>query len=85
MDRLRGENAALMKRIKELEDAGASTSGLIGDGAVDLVPRESWELVNREKNELEDVVKQKEKRLLRLQQVRPSFSLMLLRSVQRPM
>jgi len=30
-------------------------------------------VVNEEKTELEEVVKQKEKRLLRLQQVRPSF------------
>ena len=33
------------------------------------MPRESWELVSKEKKELEDVVKQKEKQLLRLQQV----------------
>lgn len=67
MDRLKGENEALIKRLKELEESGQSTtSGARGD---DLVPRESWEVVNKEKTELEDVVKQKEKRLLRLQQV----------------
>ena len=37
----------------------------------ELVPRASWELVCREKEELEDVVRQKEKRLLRLKQVGP--------------
>ena len=39
-----------------------------------MVPRESWEQVRREKGELEDVVRQKEKRLKRLQEVR-SFTL----------
>ena len=34
-----------------------------------MVPRESWEQVRREKGELEDVVRQKEKRLKRLQEV----------------
>jgi mitotic spindle assembly checkpoint protein MAD1 len=69
MDRLKGENEALMKRLKELEESGARGT-CINDGTNrDLVPRESWEIVNREKMELEDTVKQKEKRLLRLQQV----------------
>jgi len=39
------------------------------EGGDDLVPRQSWEVVNKEKTELEEVVKQKEKRLLRLQEV----------------
>lgn len=74
MDRLKGENEALMRRLKELEENGASTGrgenhAAEGQGGSELVPRESWELVNNEKKELEDVVKQKEKRLLRLQQV----------------
>lgn len=70
MDRLKGENEALMKRLKELEESGAKSTR-IDDGTnnAELVPRESWELVNREKQELEDTVKKKEKRLLRLQQV----------------
>jgi mitotic spindle assembly checkpoint protein MAD1 len=67
MDRLKGENEALIKRLKELEESGYSMAG--GARGDDLVPRESWEVVNKEKTELEDVVKQKEKRLLRLQQV----------------
>ena len=70
MDRLKGENQALMKRLKELEESGAKSTHMDDDGRnTELVPRESWELVNREKKELEDTVKQKEKRLLRLQQV----------------
>jgi mitotic spindle assembly checkpoint protein MAD1 len=72
MDRLKGENQALMKRLKELEESGVKSTHNMDDGErrnTELVPRESWELVNREKKELEDTVKQKEKRLLRLQQV----------------
>lgn len=69
MDRLKGENEALMKRLKDLEESGAVGNSIPGQRGEELVPRESWDLVNKEKNELEDVVKQKEKRLLRLQQV----------------
>lgn len=68
MDRLKSENEALIKRLRELESSGA----VAADGGVlrhDLVPRESWEVLDKEKKELEEVVKQKEKRLLRLQQV----------------
>ena len=68
MDRLKNENEALLKRLKDLEEQGVrSQSG------EDLVPRESWEVVNQEKEELEQTVKQKEKRLLRLQQVRSKW------------
>ena len=66
MDRLKSENEALLKRLKDLEDTGVRL-----EGAEDLVPRESWDQVVREKQDLEGEVKQKEKRLLRLQQVRP--------------
>jgi mitotic spindle assembly checkpoint protein MAD1 len=72
MDRIKGENEALMKRLKELEESGARVNdgeGDKGEGERELVPRESWELVTKEKSELEEVVRQKEKRLLRLQQV----------------
>ncbi len=70
MDRLKGENEALIKRLKELDESGikgATTSAQPGE---ELVPRESWELVSKEKSDLEELVSQKEKRLLRLQQVR---------------
>jgi mitotic spindle assembly checkpoint protein MAD1 len=73
MDRLKSENEALIKRLRELESSGA----VAADGGVlrhDLVPRESWEVLDKEKKELEEVVKQKEKRLLRLQQVRITFA-----------
>ena len=66
MDRLKSENEALLKRLKDLEDTGVKL-----EGSEDLVPRESWDQVVREKQDLEGEVKQKEKRLLRLQQVLP--------------
>lgn len=79
MDRLRGENEALMRRLREVEEmvqaqAPAPNGGDVAQmeqppGRDDLVPRQSWEIVNREKTELEEVVRQKEKRLLRLKQV----------------
>ena len=43
------------------------------------MPRESWEVVNQAKEELEEELKQKEKRLLRLKQVRPPASFVRLR------
>ncbi|KAH9475542.1 Spindle assembly checkpoint component mad1 [Psilocybe cubensis] len=74
MDRLKSENEALIKRLKELEEGGVRMTNE-GEGAgEDLVPRESWEAVNKEKVDLEEMVKQKEKRLLRLQQVFTSKS-----------
>ncbi|KII90456.1 hypothetical protein PLICRDRAFT_106619 [Plicaturopsis crispa FD-325 SS-3] len=68
MTQLRGENEALMNRLKELEQSGYKGGSGEASGG-ELVPRESWDIVNKEKGELEEVVKQKEKRLLRLQQV----------------
>lgn len=70
--RLRRENDALLQRIGDLESQVSTTTttspapGAVPDG---MVPRQSWELANQEKLELEGVVKQKEKRLLRLQEI----------------
>ena len=66
MDRVRGENQTVMKRLKELEKGGTQSTHIDDDRNIELVPRESCD---REKKELEDTVKQKEERLLRLQQV----------------
>ena len=66
MDRLKSENEALIKRLRDLEQSGVVDAQARGE---ELVPRESWEVLRKEKEELEEVVKQKEKRLLRLQQV----------------
>ena len=66
MDRLEGENEALLKRLKDLEE-----SGVRGQAPnVELVPRESYEAVNKEKQELSEELKRRDKRLLRLQEVR---------------
>lgn len=75
MDRLKGENEALLKRLREV---GENKNGARADGEGEgdeekTVPRESWDVVRKEKAKLEEVVKQKEKRLLRLQQVRSPF------------
>ncbi|KAI0337286.1 MAD-domain-containing protein [Trametopsis cervina] len=73
MERLKRENAALLERLRELEADGArgehDRTEERGGAAGQLVPRESWEAVCREKEELEAALGQKEKRLLRLQQV----------------
>ncbi|KAL0947888.1 hypothetical protein HGRIS_010523 [Hohenbuehelia grisea] len=85
MERLREENRALLDRLKDVEGAAAAAGAVVGDSkeesegkegnvGAELVPRASWELLAKEKAELEDVVKQKEKRLLRLQQVFASKS-----------
>jgi mitotic spindle assembly checkpoint protein MAD1 len=68
MNRLRAENDALLERLKELE-ASASSSTRQGVGT-ELVPRESWDLVSKEKKELESLLEQKEKRIMRLKEVR---------------
>lgn len=68
MDRLKGENEALLRRLKELEESGARVSSE-DNHSEDLVPRASWELLHQEKEELVETVRQREKRLLRLQEV----------------
>lgn len=74
MDRLKGENEALIKRLKELEESGIKGAAVSAQPGEELVPRESWELVSKEKSDLEELVAQKEKRLLRLQQIFQSKS-----------
>ncbi|KAK0446232.1 spindle assembly checkpoint component Mad1 [Armillaria borealis] len=74
MDRLKGENEALIKRLKELEESGIKGVATSAQPGEELVPRESWELVSKEKSDLEELVSRKEKRLLRLQQIFQSKS-----------
>ncbi|KAG7451411.1 uncharacterized protein BT62DRAFT_422091 [Guyanagaster necrorhizus] len=74
MDRLKGENEALIKRLKDLEGSGSTGAATSARSGEELVPRESWELVRKEKTDLEELVTQKEKRLLRLQQIFQSKS-----------
>jgi mitotic spindle assembly checkpoint protein MAD1 len=44
--------------LRELKESGARAGAKEGDA--ELIPRESWELVNKEKTQLEEVVRQKE-------------------------
>ncbi|CAL1701807.1 unnamed protein product [Somion occarium] len=72
LERVKDENEALLKRLKELEESGVRGRG--GNGGQtgedeELVPRKSWEAAIQEKEELEEALKQKEKRLIRLKQV----------------
>ncbi|KAJ7293280.1 spindle assembly checkpoint component Mad1 [Mycena rebaudengoi] len=66
MGQLKEENAALMQRIEELQKGGARSDGRGGEN---LVPKESWDAVCKERDELDALVKQKEKRLKRLKEV----------------
>ncbi|KAI0052786.1 MAD-domain-containing protein [Auriscalpium vulgare] len=67
LDRLKGENDALLKRLADLETQGVHTTAT--NGHADLIPRESLDVVSEEKRTLEDALKQKEKQMLRLRQV----------------
>ena len=69
MDRLKEENEALLKRLKEVE-AQVGSGPRTAESGEELVPRQSFEVVVQEKEELEEALKQKEKRLMRLKQVR---------------
>lgn len=68
LERLKGENSKLLKRIAELESVRGN-GGAAGGERMGWVPRESWDNLNSEKDTLVDTVEQKEKRLLRLKQV----------------
>jgi hypothetical protein len=54
IDQLKSKNDALLMRLKNLEDSGVRLGG-----AEDLVGRQSWDQVVREKQDLEGNVKQK--------------------------
>ena len=82
LDRLKEENAALLQRLSTLETSGAhsvltptATDALNATGSgsattvTELVPRASWAAVCEEKAQLEEELRQKEKRMLRLRQV----------------
>lgn len=71
LDRLKTENVALVRRLRELEEGRGVTD------AEGVVPRESWENLNTEKDELLKTVAQKELRLLRLKQVGVKFYALL--------
>jgi mitotic spindle assembly checkpoint protein MAD1 len=72
LDRLKEENTALLQRLCALEASGTHSVPPAADGsstASELVPRASWGAVCEEKAQLEDELRQKEKRMPRLRQV----------------
>jgi len=79
LDRLKEENAALLQRLSTLEASGAQSAASVSDATTtnaessstttELVPRASWAAVCQEKAQLEEELRQKEKRMLRLRQV----------------
>ncbi|KAH9981796.1 spindle assembly checkpoint component Mad1 [Russula compacta] len=76
LDRLKEENAALLQRLSTLETRRPHDSGTptptptpTTPTTEHLVPRASWAAVCEEKAQLQDELRQKEKRMLRLRQV----------------
>jgi mitotic spindle assembly checkpoint protein MAD1 len=79
LDRLKEENAALLQRLFTLEASGAQNAASVSipmttdaessSTTTELVPRASWAAVCQEKAQLEEELRQKEKRMLRLRQV----------------
>ncbi|KAJ7628640.1 MAD-domain-containing protein [Roridomyces roridus] len=67
MVRTKEENVVLRQRVEELQKAGAS-AGASGENE-HLVPKESWDAVCKERDELQGEVVQKEKRLKRLKEI----------------
>ena len=65
LDRLKSENEALLEKLATLESGGQGNS----TSSVDLVPKESWEVMKTEKAELVAALEHKEKRIRRLQEV----------------
>ena len=78
VNRLKSENEALMRTLDELEQEIAKGGGTamevfnehdVPEEERRFVPKQTVDKLMKEKSELEDVIKQKEKRMLRLQQV----------------
>lgn len=67
MNRLKGENEALLKRLKELEEGGAVANH--AGNQEELVPRASLDVAQKEKAAIAEELRQKEKRMLRLREV----------------
>lgn len=65
LDRLKGENEALLGKLAALESGGHGSSA----SSADFVPKESWEVMKTEKAELVSALGHKEKRIKRLQEV----------------
>ncbi|KAF8145038.1 spindle assembly checkpoint component Mad1, partial [Mycena galopus ATCC 62051] len=64
MDRVKEENAALIHRIEELQKGGVRAENTAADNSnAHLIPKESWDAVCKERDELQGMVMQKETRL----------------------
>lgn len=74
LDRLKGENEALLEKLATLENGGRDANA----STADFVPKESWEVMKTEKAELVLALEHKEKRIKRLQEVAsPKFTLLI--------
>jgi len=73
LDRLKEENAALLQRLSTLSSSSSTSTSTNttakAEKEEELVPRASWLAVCEQKAQLEDELRQKEKRMLRLRQV----------------
>ena len=71
LDRLKEENAALLQHLSTLSSSSTSPDLSTNTKTEEerLVPRASWLAVCEQKTQLEDELRQKEKRMLRLRQV----------------
>jgi mitotic spindle assembly checkpoint protein MAD1 len=78
LDRLKEENAALLQRLSTLSSSSSTSNPNPDAGPTntstatkeeELVPRASWLAVCEQKAQLEEELRQKEKRMLRLRQV----------------
>jgi mitotic spindle assembly checkpoint protein MAD1 len=65
LNRLKGENQALLEKLAALEGGERDTNA----PSADFIPKESWEVIKTEKAELALALEHKEKRIKRLQEV----------------
>lgn len=65
LDRLKGENEALLEKLAALEGDRQGPN----PSSADFVPKESWEVMKAEKAELMSTLEHKEKRIKRLQEI----------------
>ncbi|KAF9650450.1 MAD-domain-containing protein [Thelephora ganbajun] len=65
LDRLKGENEALLEKLAALETGGRDAIA----SSADLVPKESWDVMKTEKAELVLALEHREKRIKRLQEI----------------
>lgn len=77
LDRLKGENEALLEKLVASEAGGHDANA----SSADFVPKESWEVMKTEKAELALALEHKEKRIKRLQEVVSPHVALLIQSL----